>query len=61
MNGADIEQVAQVRPQLFPLEEVLFLTLEAVDEQPSDATRLEEGLEDLEILDVDQNLFAVLR
>jgi len=60
-GAAGVEQVPQVGPQQLPLEVVRCFAIEAVDDDTANPARLKQGLEDLEIFEVDQDFFAIAR
>lgn len=58
---ADVEKVAQVAGEQIPAEKVRLVAVITVNYQAADPPRLEQGTEHLQVLEVAENLLALLR
>src|SRR6478672_7590390 len=60
MRLSAVEQPAQVGAQQVPRKEVRFATVLAVDDETTGATRLEQRLEHLEVLEIGEHVLALV-
>ena len=56
-----VEEVPQVRLQQVPAEVVRLLAVLAVDDEPTNAARLEQRAEDFEIFEIGEDFLALVR